>query len=350
MKSTDPKYSLVPLQVSSVVNGEEILGTLIYVSQLANDYAKSSRSKSTVKSYSSDWSDFEFWCTSKRLCSMPADPYTVTCYLADRATNPFISIHGKQQSPLKVSSLARRLSAISQTHQRVGLVFDRKHSAVQETWKGIKNTCGISQKRKAPILIQDLRLMIKSIPIEKNEKPNILGIRDRALLLLGFAGAFRRSELVNLEIDDLKLVRDGYVVTLRRSKTDQQGEGREIAIPYGANPETCPVRTLLDWLNISGLKSGPLFRSINRHGHLGSQALTSHAVALIVKRNPHLKERFPEFSGHSLRAGFATTAAIAGVPEFSIMKQTGHKRSDTLKKYIRSRDLWSENPAVKVGL
>lgn len=132
--SLNLKHTLEPLQVRGTVNDEEILGTLIYVSKLATDFAKSARSKSTEKSYCSDWIDFEFWCASKRLSSMPADPYTVTCYLADRATNPFINIHGKQQSPLKVSSLARRLSAISQTHQRAGLVFDRKHCVIQETW------------------------------------------------------------------------------------------------------------------------------------------------------------------------------------------------------------------------
>lgn len=350
MNSVDAEHALFPLQVKSIINGEEVLGTLIYVSKLANDYAKNSRSKNTVKSYGSDWRDFDLWCQTKGLIAMPADPRSVACYLADRAAQSFIDPKGNKQPPLKTSTLARRLSAISQAHQIAGVDFNRKHSIIQETWKGIKNTHGMAHKGKEPILIEDLRRMIESIQTANGDKERLIGFRDKALLLLGFAGAFRRSELVNLDIDDLKLVRDGYVATLRRSKTDQEGEGREIAIPYGANPETCPVRTLLDWLNISGLKSGPLFRSINRHGHLGSQALTSHAVALIVKRNSHIKERSSEFSGHSLRAGFATVAAMAGVQEYAIMKQTGHKRSDTLKKYIRSRDLWKDNPASKIGL
>ncbi|CDZ81941.1 site-specific tyrosine recombinase XerD [Candidatus Rubidus massiliensis] len=323
---------------------------LIQISDLAKDYAKCSRSKNTVKSYESDLRDFEVWCRSKGLKAIPADPCSVACYLAERASKPFIDPKGQKQLPLKTSTLARRLSAISQAHQVAGIHFNRRHPAIQETWKGIKNIHGTAQKGKEPILIDDLRRMIESIQTSNEQKNSLIGFRDKALLLLGFAGAFRRSELVSLQVDDLKLVRDGYIVKIRRSKTDQQGEGREIAIPYGSNPITCPVRALQDWISIGNLQHGPLFMPINRHDQKSTHAMTSHAVAIIIKKYIPNKEMATEFSGHSLRAGFATTAAMAGVQEYAIMKQTGHKRSDTLKKYIRARDLWRENAASKLGL
>ena len=275
---------------------------------------------------------------------------TVAAYLADRATNSWKDPKGISRTPLKVASLARRLSAISQAHLLAEVKFDRKHSAIAETWKGIKNTLGVAQNQKEPIMIEDLREMMKHCSTEEMDEKYLTKVRDKALLLLGFAGAFRRSELVSIDFEDLKMVREGYVVKLRRSKTDQEGAGREVAIPYGSNPQTCPVRAILDWLNCSKIGSGPIFRPINKHGHVLSSRLSSKAVSLIIKKNPHLRGKEGNFSGHSLRAGFVTTAAIKGVAEHTIMKQTGHKRSDTLKKYIRAADLWKENPAAKVGL
>lgn len=192
--------------------------------------------------------------------------------------------------------------------------------------------------------------MIASISIEKDGQAFAQGIRDRALLLIGFAGAFRRSELIGLNIEDLKLVREGYVVILKKSKTDQEGEERQIAIPYGSNPETCPVRSLNDWLVCSGIQIGPLFRPINKHGHILFTRLTTRSVARIIKRNHYLKDKAEKYSGHSLRAGFVTTAAIRGVPEHAIMRKTGHKRLDTMKKYIRLVDLWKEDPTIRLGL
>jgi site-specific recombinase XerD len=337
-------------EAPTIIDGQQVLANLAVVSKTAQDYAKNSRSKNTIKSYSSDWKDFDFWCQSRELKSMPADPRTIACYLADRASQSFIDHQGTQQHPLKTSTLARRLSAISQAHQIAGVDFNRRHPAIQETWKGIRNTHGTAQKGKEPILIEDLRSMVDAIQVEAGGRERLIGFRDKALLLIGFAGAFRRSEIVALQVDDLKLVRDGYVIKLKRSKTDQQGNGREIAIPYGSNPSTCPVRALQDWINIGDLQEGPIFMPINRHGKKSTEAITSHAVAVIVKKYAPNREIAKEFSGHSLRAGFATAAAMAGVQEYAIMKQTGHKRSDTLKKYIRSRDLWKDNAASKVGL
>ncbi|MGE4574995.1 MULTISPECIES: site-specific integrase [Parachlamydia] len=322
------------------------LSTLAQLSHLAKEFAKNARAKNTEKSYASDWRDFDSWCKSKGLNSLPAAPYSVACYLSDRATNAFIDPKGKLQNPLKTASLSRRLSSISQAHRMVGMPFDRKHPAIQETWKGIKNTLGISQGRKEPILIEDLRGMINAL----NEENKLINLRDKALLLIGFAGAFRRSELVNIDFEDLKLVRDGFVIKIKRSKTDQEEKGMDVAIPYGSHPDTCPVRALKDWFSLSGITSGYIFRSINRHGNISQTGLSARSVARIIKRNHFLKQNAIKYSGHSLRSGFVTTAAIAGVQEYAIMKQTGHKRSDTLKKYIRSRELWKDNPASKIGL
>ena len=184
-----------------------------------------------------------------------------------------------------------------------------------------------------------------------NLPDRLLGVRDRALLLVGFAGAFRRSELVSLNVRDLKFTNDGLTVTLRRSKTDQEGSGRKVGIPYGSSPETCPVRSLRAWLEASGIESGPVFRPINRHGQIRPSRLSDRAVALIVKRAAEAAGKDPaEFAGHSLRSGLATAAAIGGASERAIMKQTGHRSTAMVRRYIRDGSLFRENAAARVGL
>ncbi|MGD0944928.1 MAG: tyrosine-type recombinase/integrase [Acidimicrobiales bacterium] len=177
------------------------------------------------------------------------------------------------------------------------------------------------------------------------------GCRDRALLLLGFAGALRRSELVGLDVADLTEGTDGLTVRLRRSKTDQEGAGRTVGIPYGSNPVTCPVRAWRVWLELSGISEGPAFRPVDRHGHIGTTRLSSQAVALVLKRRAACAGLDPgEVAGHSLRAGLATSAAAAGVPERVISEQTGHKGTAMLRRYIREGSLFRENAASAVGL
>jgi integrase len=177
------------------------------------------------------------------------------------------------------------------------------------------------------------------------------GCRDRALLLLGFAGALRRSELVGLDVADVSEGTDGLTVRLRRSKTDQEGAGRTIGVPYGSNPITCPVRAWRGWLEVSGIAEGPAFRPVDRHGHIGATRLSAPAVALVLKRHAARAELDPgEVAGHSLRAGLATSAAVAGVPERVIAEQTGHKGTAMLRRYIREGSLFRENAAGAVGL
>ncbi len=348
-------FSGLPLNLQSyyektILKSTPLTKDLKEVAELANEYAKNARSKNTRLAYQSDWNDFLYWCKGKFLPVLPADPSTVASYLSDRATNPWVDRKGEQRSPLKVSTLERRLTTISQVHHLAHKPFDRQNPVIKETWKGIRNFHGVAQNRKEPILLEDLRDMIENIAIEKNGKLYLIGIRDRAILLIGFAGAFRRSELAALCMEDLKFTREGIVITLRRSKTDQMGEGRDIGIPYGSNPLTCPVRAAKDWLRESGIEEGPLFRPINRHGKISLRAITHHSIAKMIKNNAFLEGREENFSGHSLRSGFATTAAIAGVPEHMIMRQTGHKKSDTIKKYIRIGNIWKENAAAKIGL
>ncbi len=204
---------------------------------------------------------------------------------------------------------------------------------------------GTAPAQKAAALTDDIRAMVDATDA------GLIGVRDRALILLGFAGAFRRSELVGLDVEDCAFGKDGLTVTLRRSKTDQEGAGRKIGIPYGSNPETCPVRTVQTWIETAAVRSGPLFRSINRHGQVQPGRLSGIDVARVVKK---LAERAgldaAKYAGHTLRAGHATSAAIAGASERSIMNQTGHRSVQMVRRYIRDGSLFRENSAGKLGL
>ena len=216
---------------------------------------------------------------------------------------------------------------------------------MRATLKGIRRTLGTATEQKAPTLTDDIRAMVDATDA------GLIGARDRALILLGFAGAFRRSELVSLDIEDCTFGKDGLTVTLRRSKTDQDGAGRKIGIPYGSNPETCPVRTIQAWTEQAGIAAGPLFRSINRHGQVQAGRLSPVDVARVVKKLALRAGLDPaKYAGHSLRAGHATSAAIAGASERSIMNQAGHRSVQMVQRYIRDGSLFRENSAGKLGL
>ena len=237
------------------------------------------------------------------------------------------------------------MNAIAEAHKAVGLESPTHSAIVANTMKGIRRTKGTAPIQKAPALTDDIRAMIDATDA------GIIGARDRALILLGFAGAFRRSELVGFDAEDCAFGKDGLTVTLRKSKTDQTGAGRKIGIPYGSNPDTCPVRTIQSWLEQAAISTGPLFRSINRHGQVQRGRLSGIDVARVVKK---LVKRAgldaAKYAGHSLRAGHATSAAIAGASERSIMAQTGHRSVQMVRRYIRDGSLFRENSAGKLGL
>lgn len=302
----------------------------------AREYIGCSRSENTLRAYRGDWRHFCAWCEGRGLVAMPAAPETVALYLAD---------HAEGEGALSVGTLQRRLASIAVAHQAAGHDDPTKGAAVKNVWKGIRRAKGTAPKGKAPVLTADLRRMVEELP------EGILGTRDRALLLLGFAGGFRRSELVGLDRADVAITVEGAVVTIRRSKTDQEGEGRKVGIPYGSNPDTCPVRALAAWVDAAGIEDGPLFRPVNRHGQVGAGRLSGYAVALVVKRYAEKAGLdAARYAGHSLRAGLATSAANAGASERSIMAQTGHRSAAMVRRYIRDGSLFRENAAATVGL
>jgi len=187
--------------------------------------------------------------------------------------------------------------------------------------------------------------------VETLSPTSLIGVRDRALLLVGFAGAFRRSELVSLDVADVAFGADGLIVQLRRSKTDQEGEGRKVGLPFGSNPLTCPVRAVRAWLDVAVIVRGPIFRPVDRHGNVAGTQLTDQSVALVVKRCAKAAGLDPRrYAGHSLRSGLATAAAMADVSERAIMAQTGHKSLPMVRRYIRDGSLFRRNAAAAVGL
>ncbi len=301
----------------------------------ARAYAEQGTATNTRAALARAWSHFSTWCEQHGLASLPAEPATVAAYIADMASS----------GAYKVATIEQRLWAISKRHQGAHLSDPTKTVEIHEVMKGIRRALGSAQTQKAPIVTDVLRVMLGTLDTSP------AGLRDRALLLVGFAGAFRRSELVGLQVADVAFNPQGLVITLRRSKTDQQGEGTQRALPYGLSPVTCPVRALRAWLDAADLPRGPLWRPIDRHGNIRPAALTSHAVARLVKRCAAAAGLNPaDFSGHSLRAGLATAAAAAGVSERSIMAQTGHKSERMVRRYIRRGSLFRDNAAGKVGL
>jgi integrase len=299
----------------------------------ARGFIRASKAESTLRGYRADWREFCTWCEGRGLGPLPASPETTAAYIAECAGR------------LKVGSIQRRLNAIAEAHKAAGLESPTAAGIVRNTLKGIRRTLGTAPAQKAAALTDDIRAMLDAADA------GLIGTRDRALVLLGFAGAFRRSELVALDAADLDFSRDGLTVTLRRSKTDQEGAGRKVGIPYGANPDTCPVRVLQTWIEQAGISNGPVFRSISRHAQIQPGRLGGIDVARVVKKLADRAGLDPaKYAGHSLRAGHATSAAIAGASERSIMNQTGHRSVQMVRRYIRDGSLFRENSAGKLGL
>ena len=283
---------------------------------------KSSKALNTVRAYKSDFKDFGLFCIKNGLKNLPTDPKIVSLYLT------FLS-----SKNVKVSTIKRRLVSIGVIHKMKGYYLDTKHPAIIENLMGIKRRKGVKQKAKKPLLINDLKQIIDVI--NKQKDPDIKKLRNKALLLIGFSGGFRRNELVSIDLDDVEFVFEGLKITLKKSKTDQFSEGFTKGIPHFENSLYCPVNNLKKWLNISKIKKGPIFTKFSKGSKITNIRLSDQSVALIIKEYLIKSGINSEnYSGHSLRSGFATSAAEAGAEERSIMSMTGHKSTDMVRRYI----------------
>lgn len=298
-------------------------------------YAKNAKAKNTRRAYESDWNDFVAYLKKRNHSAVPASPDDVALYLR----------YLVQRRGLKVSTVRRRLAAIAEAHQSNGYPTPTDEWVVRNTVRRLRLEHGAPARGKAPLLIEDLRKLMDIIP------KTLTGARDRAILLLGFASALRRRELVGLTLNDLALAPEGLVLAVNHSKTDQTHKGRKIGIPYGTHEATCPVRAVLRWIDEARLSDGPLFRGITKHGAVQMTQLSDQIVARIVKRYTKAIGKYAgRFSAHSLRAGFITSAAIAGVQEREIQNQSGHHSVTVLRRYIRDACIFRHNAAAKVGL
>ena len=299
---------------------------------------KSSKANNTIRAYKSDFSDFELFCVQNGFKPLPSEPKIISLYLT------YLS-----NKDVKMSTLKRRLVSIGVIHKLKGYYLDTKHPSIIENIMGIKRRKGSIQKGKKPLLINVLKKIINVI--DKDNHEEIMRLRDRTIILIGFSGGFRRNEIVSLDFDDLDFVSEGLKINLKRSKTDQFGEGLVKALPYFENSKYCPVLSLKKWIEISNIKSGPLFRRFTKGIKLSNNRLTDQTVALIIKK--YLKFAGIEnenYSGHSLRSGFATSAAESGAEERNIMAMTGHKSPEMVRRYIKEANLFKNNPLNKLKI
>jgi integrase len=309
------------------------LSELVDLADAARGYAAANRADRTKRAYASDWVHFHRWATSHGLAALPAEPATVALYVTDLART------------YRAATINRRLATIAVRHKQAGLASPASSPGVQEIMKGIRRSIRTAQTEAAPAVVGEIRRMVAHLPRDA------AGTRDRAVLLVGFAGAMRRSELVALDVADLQSRDEGMVVTLGVTKTDQEGQGRRIALPYGSDPETCPVTALRAWMQMAGIDEGPVFRSVDRHSNVGTGRLDAKAVTLIIKRAAQRAGMDPAgYSGHSLRAGFVTTAAVNGASERAIAAQTGHRSMEVLRRYVRHATVFTDNAATMLGL
>ena len=299
---------------------------------------QNSKANNTVRAYKSDFDDFGLFCAQNGFKSLPSDPKVVSLYLTYLSTKD-----------VKMSTLKRRLVSIGVIHKLKGHYLDTKHPSIIENMMGIKRRKGSIQKGKKPLLINNLKILINVIDKEKNEE--IKKLRDRSIILIGFSGGFRRNEIVSLDYDDLEFVQEGLKISLKRSKTDQFGEGLVKGLPYFENSKYCPVISIKKWIEISKISSGAIFRRFIKGSKLSHNRLTDQSVALLIKHYLKLAGiESKNYSGHSLRSGFATSAAESGAEERSIMAMTGHKSSEMVRRYIKEANLFKNNALNKINI
>ena len=299
---------------------------------------KNSKATNTLRAYKSDFTDFNLFCVNNGFRSLPSEPKIVSLYLTNLSKND-----------LKMSTLRRRLVSIGVIHKLKGHYLDTKHPSIVENIMGIKRRKGTIQKAKKPLLINNLIKVINVI--DKKNIEELKKLRDRSIILIGFSGGFRRNEIVSLNFEDLDFVAEGLKINLKKSKTDQFGEGLVKGLPYFDNKQYCPVLSIQRWLEISNIKEGPLFRRFTKGSNLSVNRLTDQTVALLIKEYLKLADiDNTNYSGHSLRSGFATSAAESGAEERSIMSMTGHKSTEMVRRYIREANLFKNNPLNKIKI
>lgn len=290
---------------------------------------------STRRAYATSWNTWLTWCAARGVTSLPASPELLAVWLTERAA-----------AGAAPASLDRHLAAIVGAHHAAAFPSPRVHPAVRAVLRGIRRTHGTAPRQVAALRVEDLW---SALP--RGDAPR--AIRDRALLLLGFAAALRRSELVALNVDDLEIRPEGLALTIRSSKTDPDARGEVLGVPRGRRMDLCPVTALAAWRavldGVAAPVTGALFRPINRHGTVAPSRLSDRAVAGVVKEAAHRAGFDPDrYAGHSLRAGFATSAAAAGLPERDIMRQTRHRSIAVFREYVRQGSIFLDNPVARL--
>ena len=298
---------------------------------------KSSKANNTLRAYRSDFKDFGAFCAKHGLNSLPTEPKIVSLYLTNLSKNS------------KISTLRRRLVSIGMVHKLKGHYLDTKHPIIIENLMGIRRVKGSIQKGKKPLLINHLKSIINVIDEKKIQ--DIKKLRDKSIILIGFGGGFRRTELISIDYEDLEFVAEGLKITIKKSKTDQYGQGMIKGLPYFNNKVYCPVTNLKHWLEISRINSGPIFRRFSKGSYLTDKRLTDQSVVLLMKEYLNLAGiENKNFAGQSLRSGFATVAAESGADERSIMAMTGHKTTQMVRRYIREANIFKNNALNKIKM
>ena len=298
----------------------------------ASRYAQLATSPATWRQYQSSWSSFARWARDTGVGALPAQGEHIALYIAWRA---------RTRQP---ATIAGDLAAIAAAHRAHGYDDPTKDASVKLVLKGIRRSRGVAQRKKTPLVVESMRAVLGTLD------DRVRGRRDRAMLLLGWAGALRRRELCALDQDDIALDEKGLILRVRRSKTDQMGVGVSIGLPRHEDARYDPVRAYCAWRECTGFDGGPVFRGINRHGGISRRRINDREVARLVKRVAAAAGLQGDYSGHSLRAGFATAAALAGASERSIMAQTRHRSVEVMRGYIRPASIWLENAAAVAAL
>ena len=316
------------------VRPAEVPPAIVAAVASAKGYMGASMATNTLRAYQGQWAAFTRWCEAAGVPSLPAAPGTIAAYLADLADG------GK-----KASTIDSARAAIRKAHEAAGADDPTHALAVTQTLKGIHREIGTAPVQKAPALTADVRAMVATLPA------NVKGIRDTALLLVGFAGAFRRSEVVGISVEHLTTTLEGITLFVPKSKTDQEGQGRLVGIRRTDTPATCPVRALSAWLAAGAITAGPVFRYVDKGGQVHPEALSAQSVALVVKQAAKAAGLDPaHYAGHSLRAGLVTQAAKNKAAVTDIMRQTGHRSVETVNRYIRKANIFEDNVSGNLGL